>query len=389
MAIGELTSRQAVLEAIAACDRMGRDAFLRQYRFKRATKYVLLHEGKRYDPKAIAAVAYRNQFPERRPLTSDDFSQGPTVRAVLRHLGFEVQNVESPSSWHLKPGDTIRRKDLHARYGGNPQGGIAKSKSSPNILIFTDPSSGERHGYYDRMQDGILHYTGEGQRGDQLMIKGNKAILESQHSEYVLRVFEGAKGTVKYLGEYELDADQPFYRETTHESGGNQQRQVIMFRLRPRDEQEQKRYAQRITLSTPYRRVDETRVTQQRAPFEVDPDKVDRATNAHARLQNLLADTMRGRGHMVLRPGTLDVEFDVAWRGDGLVAVAEIKSLTPANETRQLRLGLGQILHYRHVISETEPHVDAVLFVEYEPTDAAWAALCKQVGVQLLWPESL
>lgn len=51
-------TREAVLAAIQEYDRLGQDAFLRQYGFERARLYVVIHEGKSYDSKAILGVAH-------------------------------------------------------------------------------------------------------------------------------------------------------------------------------------------------------------------------------------------------------------------------------------------------------------------------------------------
>jgi hypothetical protein len=53
------------------------------------------------------------------------------------------------SLWNLSPGETIKRTALHATYGGSGQNGIAPSRQSPNVLVFSDPASGEQHGYFD------------------------------------------------------------------------------------------------------------------------------------------------------------------------------------------------------------------------------------------------
>lgn len=59
--------------------------------------------------------------------------------------------------WALESGESIRRVDLHKRYGGNRQGGISPSRSSPNLMIFTDPS-GHQYGYRDSWDEkGIFH----------------------------------------------------------------------------------------------------------------------------------------------------------------------------------------------------------------------------------------
>ena len=95
-----------------------------------------------------------------------DSLQWPVRESVLRPT--ELALIVTAWSdglmiWDLRPGDKIRRVDLHRSYGGSGQGGIGPSAQSPNIFIFSDPSSGERHGYFDRWEDGELHYAGAGQ----------------------------------------------------------------------------------------------------------------------------------------------------------------------------------------------------------------------------------
>jgi hypothetical protein len=141
-----------------------------------------------------------------------------------------------PGIWALLPGEMIERGMLHERYGGRQQGSIGPSRTSPNVLIFTDPPTGEPHGYIDRWEsDGCFHYTGEGQRGDQQMKSGNAAILHHRRDGRALRLFLGARGRVKYEGEFELPSDRPFYTTDAPETGNGPTRSVIVFRLQPRD----------------------------------------------------------------------------------------------------------------------------------------------------------
>lgn len=137
--------------------------------------------------------------------------------------------------WKLEPGQTIRRKTLHEGFGGRPRGGIGPSSQTPNVFIFSDPGTGEQHGYHDVwMTDGCFHYTGEGQRGDQEMKSGNSAILRHVEDGRSLRVFQGTGGTVTYVDEFEVDTTEPFYRTDAQETGGGDTREVIVFRLRPK-----------------------------------------------------------------------------------------------------------------------------------------------------------
>jgi hypothetical protein len=135
--------------------------------------------------------------------------------------------------WSLQPGDTIKRTELHAMYGGGGQGGIAPCIRSPNVLVFTDRSVGQEHGYLDQWEGDTLDYAGEGQRGDQTLTRGKRAILRHHEEGRVLRVFEGVRGVVRYKGEYEVDPLQPYRWIDAPETGGGPRRKVLLFRLRP------------------------------------------------------------------------------------------------------------------------------------------------------------
>lgn len=62
-----------------------------------------------------------------------------------------------------------RRQEIHARFGGQRQGGISTPANSPFVVLFTG-EAGQQHGYSDHWEhedgENILHYFGEGQQGD-------------------------------------------------------------------------------------------------------------------------------------------------------------------------------------------------------------------------------
>jgi 5-methylcytosine-specific restriction protein A len=90
MALRDIT-HEAVLAAVAEYDRLGQDEFLVKYGFDRARSYLLVHNGKAYDSKAIVGVAH-GFLPGERALAARDFSGGEaTVGRLLRGLGFTVQ----------------------------------------------------------------------------------------------------------------------------------------------------------------------------------------------------------------------------------------------------------------------------------------------------------
>jgi hypothetical protein len=97
VALSEIT-RDEVLEAIGEYDRLGQDDFLERYGFDRARLYLLLHDGKPCDSKAIVGAAH-GFLPEQRPLTAGEFSGGEaTVGRLLRRLGFTIQPPEIAAS---------------------------------------------------------------------------------------------------------------------------------------------------------------------------------------------------------------------------------------------------------------------------------------------------
>ncbi len=58
----DVNNPESIWKAIRRCDEMGRDNFLTYYGYGMATKYALMANGKRYDPKAILGVAYGYEF---------------------------------------------------------------------------------------------------------------------------------------------------------------------------------------------------------------------------------------------------------------------------------------------------------------------------------------
>lgn len=141
---------------------------------------------------------------------------------------------EAQERFALEPGDRIKRTLLHERFGGSGQGGMTPSATSPNIFLFTDPETGLQHGYVDGWKDdGCFHYTGMGQRGDQLMTHGNAALLNHKRDGREVRLFSGSRDVVTYAGTFETDREAPYYFTDAPETGDGPTRRVIVFRLRP------------------------------------------------------------------------------------------------------------------------------------------------------------
>lgn len=142
------------------------------------------------------------------------------------------------------------------------------------------------------------------------------------------------------------------------------------------------------TLGRPYELVDEHPEIAPHAPEHtgLDPDLGGRGLRAHAMTQNELARAVERAGHAPRRPRPDEPQYDLAWQDGNTTWVAEVKSLTPQNEERQLRLALGQIVRYRQLLADGERDVRAIIAVERAPGDPSWQQLCYQEGITLLWP---
>jgi hypothetical protein len=142
------------------------------------------------------------------------------------------------------------------------------------------------------------------------------------------------------------------------------------------------------SFGTRYRRPDEDVSTLvDRDPQMVDPNLLDRALRAHRRIQNQLHEALAAAGFDPRSPAPGEPEFDIGWEDGAAVCVAEIKSMSDTNEERQLRLALGQVLRYAHLLERSGREVRRFIAVEREPKDESWIQLSSSLGVTLVWPE--
>lgn len=89
----DAVSREHVLQALAECDERGPDEFLATYGFGPARDYVLWHDGRGYDSKAILGVAQK--YATGVAARSAEFSGGRHGAAkVLWALGFDVSEPQ-------------------------------------------------------------------------------------------------------------------------------------------------------------------------------------------------------------------------------------------------------------------------------------------------------
>lgn len=125
--IRRLTSHGAVLAALRLHDELGAPEFLRRHGFGKSYRYQLVHNGREYDSKAVAGVAYGFQHPNEGALRSSEFSGGTSGAVyVLQRLGFGIQS-QSPG----------------AIATGSPRHCVAPAAAVASPAASTDPASAE------------------------------------------------------------------------------------------------------------------------------------------------------------------------------------------------------------------------------------------------------
>jgi hypothetical protein len=120
----------------------------------------------------------------------------------------------------------------------------------------------------------------------------------------------------------------------------------------------------------------------------VDLAELDRSTKRHMELQDRLAEALRERGVEPLSPAPWEPKFDLAFEHAGRRFVVEVKGGDPVG-AQQVRLGAGQALEYRHLLTAGRPGtVQGALLLEGSPPPP-WAELAEALGLKLLRADRL
>lgn len=118
---------------------------------------------------------------------------------------------------------------------------------------------------------------------------------------------------------------------------------------------------------------------------------LDKGTATHEATVTALSTTLEQRGIIPQRPGRHAPAFDLGWVDNGVVHIAEVKSLTGTDEAQQIRLGLGQVLDYAQQLRlshSSSSTVQPELVLERMPTHPRWVETAASVGVVLTWGPS-
>jgi hypothetical protein len=282
------------------------------------------------------------------------------------------------------PGEKVERKRLHDMYGGRRQGGIGPSSTTPNVFLFTDPDTGPQHGYVDGwQQDGCFHYTGEGQRGDQEMKSGNRAVLRHRSDGRALRLFRGSGGSIVYEDEFVIDADQPFYTTDAPETGGGPIRSVIVFRLRSQTIAPKATSSDlKIAISPVVTEVPVEAMFTERAWVEPDREPYE-AERRESQLVQRFRAYLQKQGHapirlQILPPGEIKpILSDLYVAETGLLVEAK-----GSVDRFAIRMAIGQLADYRRFVKAPR----CAILVPAKPR-ADLVALIQHAGISLYWED--
>ncbi|MES0879664.1 hypothetical protein [Roseibium sp. SCP14] len=295
-------------------------------------------------------------------------------------------------AWSLKPGDKIARKDLHNEFEGSRQGGMTSAANQTEVFLFTDKKIGEQHGYFDGWQpDGSFDYTGTGQRGDQEFKSGNKTLLNHWISNARVRLFDGAKGEITYIGEFELDREAPFKYADAPETNNGPLRQVIVFKLWPVDKKLQPLNEVADQPNDPTQGTSSEVVDLERHNVDAysvsEGERNQFAERKEAKLVKAFFEFSRrnsisAKRNKIKITGEKNVLFTDVYLPD-LSLLIEAKG-TPTREA--IRMAIGQLTDYRRFLASADPNLQCAILLPSKPREDL-LELIKFAEMTAIWPE--
>jgi hypothetical protein len=287
---------------------------------------------------------------------------------------------------NITVGAQLRRREVHDTFGGSRQGGIASSSTTPTVLLFTNPARGHQHGYFDGWgDDGCYYYAGEGQVGDQRMVRMNAAVLHHARDGRKLLLWKSvASGVVAFLGEFTLDKEQPYITTDAPDTNG-ETRSVIMFRLRP-SAGTSAAGSELPNTPPPKDIVTDIPVEQQHTErMEINPSAEPRASERReATLAAAYERHLTTLGHTVRRQKILPAGEQKPLYTDLFDATDNVLIEAKGTATREaIRMALGQLFDYRRFI-RSDPSLAILLPTRPRPD---LVTLCTTVDVSTIWQD--
>ena len=297
--------------------------------------------------------------------------------------------------WDISPGTTLRRREVHARYGGVMQSGISPSAKSNNVFVFSDPETGKKFGYdkhEGRHEDGSYRYTGEGQIGNQSPeSNGNSALLSAERRDRAIRLFITQGTNATYIGEYTL-GDPPYRVERALDREGSD-RDVLVFNLMPVSDQAEIPKSRKVAKSSQmtnrvesskWQAPDDSIITVPGSGKVLGDSTISRS---EMKLQREYGEWLKAQGKEVeslsipIEGGTVTMRPDLYNKTDNQVIEAKKSS------GRQfVREAIGQVLDYRNNLRHCNNPIDAspvILLPAHPASDLV--DLCHELGVLIVY----
>lgn len=292
----------------------------------------------------------------------------------------------SRGEWTLIEGQTTSREILKHRFGAATESTIVLSPWTDDVFVFFDPAGHSVINVSDDDVGGLkLHVTLDGWGSLELARNLLASAADGSSGRRSVRVFESDDTIAKYVGEFAFVASEPRWTDGTSlvlelRRLGPTSSRVEHVTLTHGDHE-----ADKSLRFAPYEEADLALCANDGPwPFEVDPDLVDRALREHSRVQNETARWLESLGLVPMSPSVDSPAFDLAWLVGRDLYVAEVKTVNEANEQRQFRLGLGQVLDYAQEL-DARP----VLVLSSRPRNSRLLAVASRAGVLVVWPELL
>ncbi|WP_223187484.1 restriction endonuclease [Streptomyces sp. CBMA29] len=252
-------------------------------------------------------------------------------------------------------------------------------------MLFTDPTRGHRHGYFDGWGvDRFYYYAGEGQVGDQEMTRGNKAVLNHVKDGRKLFIWETvSRSVVACLGEFVIDKKRPFYTTDAPDSAGDI-RSVIMFRLRsvtaapshgptishtpvPQDIV--------ADVATEQQNTERMAINPSSEPREAERREASLAANYERYLSEM--------GHTITRKKIIPAGEQRPLFTDLFDVTDNVLVEAKGSVTREaVRMALGQLFDYRRFIV---PNPSLAMLLPTRPRPDL-LTLCSSVSIAVVWP---
>lgn len=129
----------------------------------------------------------------------------------------------------IKIGEELSNEEMRILFQCGNMGGMRRSKNTGTLVIISDDTKGL---YKDVWKNGILHYTGMGKVGDQVLEGNqNKTLYYSNTNGVEVHLFEVLKKAIYTYRGVMILADEPYQSEQLDDKGTI--RKVWIFPLKP------------------------------------------------------------------------------------------------------------------------------------------------------------